>query len=215
MRRPAPAPAFPAFPLLLAVLLGAGAGCVGDGPAEPPAAGAPPQSEGPGHVTFTARGTTVAAFRSNPTVFADSFPRIWFNVTSNVTALLVELAWDDPVQDLDAFANAAAPSCPESDTADRAACEADATLDGYSFSEVRNRGGGPGAPDSPSRVLATREVLAPILDLCGDPCPFGSYPRTHQMGPVSANVAWENHVTLFYGPVPEGFTAIPDAAATP
>jgi hypothetical protein len=202
-----------ALPAILAVLAATLAGCAGgEGQPDATAAPAPPpvtEAARPPE-TFAAHGHIVAAYRSNPTAFGADFPRIFFNVTGDVTAILIELAWDDPVQDLDAYAHGDHGPCddPALDP-DRAACEADFTLDGYDLAEVRNRGGGPGAPDSPSRVLATRDDLAGLLGVCGDPCAFGSYPTTHQTEPAAADVEWRNYVTLFHGPVPDGFTAIP------
>jgi hypothetical protein len=202
-----------ALPALLAVLAAALAGCAAGGGHPDADHSTPPAAEAPPPETFAAHGRIGAAYRSNPTAFGADFPRIFFNVTGDVTAVLVELAWDDPVQDLDAFAHGDHGPCAEdASDPDRVGCEVDWSLDGYDFAEVRNRGGGPGAPDSPSRVLATRDDLAGLLARCGDPCAFGSYPTTHQTEPLAADVEWWNYVTLFRGPVPDGFTAIPPAA---
>jgi hypothetical protein len=202
--------AFPSPPLVLLAVAAALAGCAGDAPS--PGPDEPAADAGTGwHETFAAHGTTVVAYRSNPTVFADTFPRTWFNVTANTTGLLVELVWHDPAQDLDATAYANVDGCHGLAFPDDWACTVGGFADSYDFGEVRDRGGTPGAPDSPSRAFADAARLQEILAVCGDPCQFASYPRPHQLEPVVAGIEWWNYVTLFRGPVPEGFTAVPDA----
>jgi hypothetical protein len=175
-------------------------------PAPPPAAAAPPVQ------VFHKNGTTLVSQYANPVL-----PSQWgslgidFKAAQNATAILVEVAWDDTTVDLDARAQADVKRCPWTDPMDIAACATlgSALADGsFEFGVFQNTNGTPGAGDSPSRVLVDGEWLAEVLDACANPCPWTAYAWART---PAADVTWDLAVSVFYGPVPPGYTALPAA----
>lgn len=164
-----------AFPLAAAAALAAAlalAGCVSGPSAEPasaPAAEPPTVLRGEGMVT--ASGPMVA-------VGSQGFP---FRVESNVTLLLAEIQWEDPVQDLDLAL--ASPSAGMTGTA-------------QNFDHVAE-GGSPGAPDSPHGLT----VEAPET---------GDWQASAFANGAGAAVSYRLAITLFHGEatVPGGYSAL-------
>lgn len=157
---------------LAAALLALGAGCISDRPASgpAPAAAQPPTvllSEG----QVAASGPVVA-------VGGDSYP---FSVDPSVTLLLAEIQWEDPVQDIDLAL--ASPSA--------------GTVGGAQNFDHQAKGGSPGMPDSPHRLL----VEAP------EP---GDWQATAFADGAGAMVTYHLAITLFHGEtaVPDGYSAL-------
>lgn len=198
--------------IALAVLV-ALAGCAGPaGPAdrsEPPA----PAPHAAGPAVLHLHGTTTAGLyaRNDP---GGPFSRLDYNVTRNTTAILVEVRWNDTLQDLDArtWPNDVDACPPPSDPADpfsvgdAAVCTLD---DASGYGPYSNRGGDAGAGDSPSRLLVNQTDIATVQAQCGrDPCAWQAFAWART--PV-ADLEWDLWVSVFEGPVPDGYTAIPRA----
>lgn len=106
-----------------------------------------------------------------------------FTVEENATLLYAELAWDDPVTDLDIAVRSPA-------------AQDQANVQTYDHGV---QGGGPGQPDSPhSLTLSGSDLMA------------GAWSATAFANGASAGVPFRLAVTVFYGAdaVPEGYTAL-------
>jgi hypothetical protein len=161
-----------ALVLLAALALALGAGCLSDRPGASvaaPAAQPPTVLHGEGQVTA-----------SGPMVAVSGEP-YGFDVGGNVTLLLAEIQWEDPVQDLDLAL--ASPSA--------------ATTGGVQTFDHVAEGGSPGAPDSPHRLA----VEAPET---------GDWQATAFGDGASAMVPFTLAITLFHGEtsVPDGYSAL-------
>lgn len=192
------------FPLLALVVF---AGCADRAPDPAPA----PAAEGadPPRLPelYAAHGTTVVGVWARPVVPGiDESPRLWFNVTGEQTGIVVELAWNDTVQDLDARINSRVDLCAQGDEIFFVFCAIAEALHIKVPGDLWNDQGSLGDPDSPSRLVVTREEVQAFLELCGDPCHVSSYPWAQD--PI-VDVEWFLYVTVFYGEVPEDYTAIP------
>ena len=124
-----------------------------------------------------------------------------FEVGDNVTAALIEVVWDDMTSDLDAYA--IPDRCPDIGPQVDVECEVGVTTRTTHWYDAD--GGSPGAGDSPSRLMLADQVLQTE---CPSSCDwtFGAHART-----LAARVVVDLYVTLFYGDVPDGFTAVPAA----
>lgn len=198
--------------LAVVVLLAALSGCAAPAsPAgEPPAEGAAEPPPSPPFVTYTLHNTTLASVYANP-ILPDRWGSLGLGFRTDrntTTAVLAELVWNDTAQDLDARLEADVRRCPWEDNLDWAACHASMPLGdgGLEFGVFQNAQGVPGQGDSPSRAWADGERLLQVLDACSDPCNWTGYAWART--PI-ANIEWTLYVTVFEGPVPDGFTAIP------
>src|SRR5688572_15357525 len=84
--------------------------------------------------------------------------------------------------------------------ADEIVCMVDYRL-GYTW--FQDRGGDLGAGDSPSRVLVNETDVRELMELCArDTCIWqgGAWARQSVV-----DVEWNLAVSVFYGPVPEGY----------
>lgn len=111
-----------------------------------------------------------------------------FTVEENATLIFAELAWDDPVVDLDlALRSPNAVDQGNIQTYDHTA-----------------QGGGPGQPDSPHSLTLTGADVVP-----------GDWRGTTFASGASAGVPFRMAVSVFYGEteVPEGFSALNATAA--
>lgn len=193
------------LPLALAVGALALAGCIGS-PAAPgpqgegtnPTSGEGPAGESPelrpvdvdptvqprlqqypfsGKITAGA-GSQMVGYVS-PTGSAD--PHLFgFVVDQGAVAIVAELAWDQPLMDLDLLLNA--PSC-------------DATGAGTCLTQGD---GMPGQGDSPVMLIVTGDALAEVGDWT-----LGIWAKD------GANVEFRTVVTVFYGDMPpDGYTAL-------
>jgi hypothetical protein len=104
-----------------------------------------------------------------------------FNVTSNVTLLYVEIAWEDPVQDIDLAL---------------ASPDAGMTGTAQNFDYVQS-GGMPGAPDSPHSIT----IPSPAA---------GDWLASAFADGAAAMVDYRVAITLFHGEdaVPAGYSAL-------
>jgi hypothetical protein len=104
-----------------------------------------------------------------------------FEVTSNVTLLYAEIAWDDPVQDIDLAL---------------ASPDAGMTGTAQNFDYVA-QGGSPGAPDSPHSLT----IASPTA---------GDWQASAFADGAAAMVDYRVAITLFHGEtaVPAGYTAL-------
>lgn len=117
----------------------------------------------------------------------------FFHVDETVKAALIEVVWDDPVMDLDAYAipdNCDLPS----------PCNAELLVRQGDFHQAT--GGFPGQPDSPSQLFLDETTLRDACKACD--WTMGAWTQV-----AAAQVTAMIYVTLFSGEVPEGFTAIP------
>jgi hypothetical protein len=128
-------------------------------------------------------------------------------VPPNATALVIELEWDDGVQDLDAEAHAprqsglgGGPSCGfASLVSPRAWCDLDGSI---------------AFPDSPSRIDLAGLELAGVLDDCDQPSrPQWGDCNVFALGfrskDANALLDWHLVATVFVGgPPPDGFSAL-------
>jgi hypothetical protein len=119
----------------------------------------------------------------------------FFQVNETITAALIEVVWDDPVMDLDAYA--IPDNCDVPDP-----CNAELLVRQGDFHQ--SMGGAPGQPDSPSRLFLDGPTLRSACDACQ--WTMGAWTQA-----AAAQVTARIYVTLFTGDVPEGFTAIPAA----
>lgn len=163
--------------LLVGVLLLGMSGCLSS-----PSSSAPPMHAGtaadPAPATIV-RGTgSIAASGPALAVGGASIP---FTVTSNVTLLFAEIAWDDPVQDIDLAL---------------ASPEAGMTGTAQNFDYVAT-GGMPGAPDSPHSLT----IPSPTA---------GDWQASAFANGAAAMVDYRIVVTLFHGEatVPAGYSAL-------
>jgi hypothetical protein len=156
-------------------------GCLdgdGDGATSSSSSSTVPPDVTPGQPTVVHGSGTITA--SGP-VLAIGGASIPFTVDGNVTLLFAEIAWDDPVQDIDlALASPSAGMTGAAQNYDHLAT-----------------GGMPGAPDSPhSLTLPAPEA--------------GGWQASAFANIVAAQIEYRIAVTLFYGEtaVPEGYTAL-------
>lgn len=159
--------------LLAGLLLTLAAGCLSDRPAQGPG---PSQAAEP-PTLLHAEGQVTA---SGPMLAVGGAP-FTFPVAANVTLLLAEIQWEDPVQDLDLAL--ASPSAGTTGTA-------------QNF-DHRAEGGAPGAPDSPHQLA----VEAPET---------GDWQATAFGNGGGAMVEYRLAITLFHGEtaVPDGYTGL-------
>jgi hypothetical protein len=193
--------------LLAGLLLAGLAGC---SQPTPSAATPPPAADAaapPAPTVYHDAGTIPVGLYGSDWANRDGHEDIRFNTTANVTAILVELAWTDPMQDIDAHLRALTDDCPDADDIDFVYCLVTPFAGEQNFGEFQARGGRPGAPDSPSRLLVSGDDLKAVMDACGDPCTWFAEPWA--TGPYAA-IDFTLHVSVFTdGPPPDGYTAIP------
>jgi len=210
----------PAIAILAALLL---AGC-SQGPGHSPDAGAsappgslePPSQPSPLSVFHLDGTATVGLWARNDPDGMGGYPRLAFNITPATVAIVVEVAWDDPRQDLDARTwPERLQECPPTwqppdpwSLGDDLACEL-SNLDGRrAFMDAE---GGPGQGDSPSRVAVDAAQVAEMRERCGEEgCTWAAWAWARH--PV-VGLQWDLWVSVFETPVPEGYTAIPAAQA--
>lgn len=156
-------------------------------------------------------GTSVVGFRGHPqSGELDRAEQISVAFTPEVTAVLAELRWDAGAQDLDLWVHANVDPCDPrlygKEVGNWTLCTLRTdVLDQPGFGEFADRDGSVGSPDLYGRVLVDRARMAPVLELCGEGCHLSAVPWG---GDPYAAVGWELHVTVFYGPVPEGYSAL-------
>lgn len=164
----------------LAALAVLASGCLSDDdlpPSDGGPDGAPGSTDAQPPTVLRGEGQITA---SGPVVAVGGTP-MTFSVAPNATLLLAEIAWDDPVQDINLAL--ASPSAGMTGTA-------------QNFDHVAE-GGSPGMPDSPhSLAVASPET--------------GDWQASAFANGGGANVEFRIAVTLFHGEttVPEGYTAI-------
>lgn len=201
-------PLLPILPILLPVLLASLAGCASPGPeaSEEDAAVPAPAAAVQVHALH---GESAAVARSG---HVPERPVLAFDTPAGVRAIVVELTWDDGVQDLDSFLQAAVPHCPAGSSPvgqafEAAACAVEDAYFGYpGFGAFRNSDGEPGEPDDPSRMFIVGRDLAAVLAACGDPCRWEAWPEARE---PAAAVRWSLYVSVFTGDLPMDYTAIP------
>ncbi len=189
----------PTLFLLSLILL---AGC-SDAPwAEPETPREPDSVEAPlDPATYQTNGTIVAL---NPI----GGPGYWltrFPVNHDVQWILVELVWDDPIADLDAYINGNG-GCPEFQQPND--CTLDDRIDDLGEDRPglwQNREGTLGRPDSPSRILLSREDIQAGLSRCkqrsdseGVDCHEWTAGANPGLDEVGVDVAWTMYVTVGY-----------------
>ncbi len=150
------------------------------------------------------------------TVPNQTFITPYFNATPDAMAILVEVAWNDTFQDLDAelkfkedipchtgFPSAA---CTVLDPTGHPQALVNNWL-GQDVGQFKNRDGLPGAPDSPSRILVERDTLRILGAYCEENCTW--FPSLENKGPF-VDLEFHLFVSVFYGQAPPpGYTAIP------
>lgn len=159
-------------------------------------------------VVYAKHNTTTLGIFANPTITpgeGDHFG-VSFNTTADVRAIMVEVAWNDTVQDLDAYLKADVEECPYDDSLEDLACNVDNWSYQYEFGVFQNKNGSPGMGDSPSRVLLDGDDLAEVIDACEGTCNWRALPWGRA---PFADLEWHMWVSVFYEDVPEGYTAIP------
>lgn len=166
-----------------------------------------PSSDGPDAVqVFTLNGSTMMGGRG--TLIPEDAP-LRFTTDSSASAIVLELSWDDDVQDLNGFLRASVDPCPAESPlrpVDEAFCVGDdLILDSPGFGAFRDADGDLGAPDNPSHLVVEGEALRQTLQECKDPCEWQSWPESEAL---HANVSWSLHVSVFRGAVPPGYTAL-------
>lgn len=199
---------------VLALLLLAGCAAPDQPDADPEATPENPAEAGPDHPSEDERASTEVfslVAGSETTTWTDTIDLTlrwgvpfapWdqqdvrqFEVETNHTAMLVEVAWDDPAMDLDAYAQPL--NCDL-----QSPCNAERVVREGQFHTAP--GGMPGQGDSPSRLFIDAAMLH---DGC-DECPWYAGGLTET---AAAQVTATIYVTLFTAEVPAGFTAIPQA----
>lgn len=204
------------------------AGCLGDeaapdppgtSPADSPADPAPDSAEGAVEATLAADGRVLrATFASRGRMGVEVAPGIagpqdsdgWqlrFPVEAGATAVVVEVAWNDTVQDLDAYL-AGAKDCydrvPFPDMA--VVCLGDLVAADGTYGLWWNRDGAVGQPDSPSRIVATGAQLADAGT--------GTWQAHTWAKDASADLEFHVFATVLYdGSDPAAFTAVPWSTA--
>lgn len=192
------------FTLLTALL----AGC--NQPASTSLADVPDQTSAAYSLVYHIEGyTELAVFAGLPAPGSQGGPVLRFNTTENLTAVVLEVAWNDTVQDLDAALSADVngicfdpPNCvhPLSSLSGTAYT---------SFGDFYNQNGTVGDPDSPSRIVVKGLALQDVLDECASPCEWGAGALTKGKGPW-VQVSWNLWVTVFYNEEPpSSYTAVP------
>jgi hypothetical protein len=130
-----------------------------------------------------------------------------FTVPLDVSAVFLELAWDDPVQDLNLLvttgvfqcaADQLVPSDPS--LPDDPFCHTHAYFGVPGEGRFLAEGGNQGEPNSPTRLLLRGPILQRTMEQCGDLCPFWARP-TSDFWP-SVGVAWTIDVWVYTGPSP-------------
>ncbi len=139
-----------------------------------------------------------------------------FNTTPDATAIVVEVAWNDTFQDLDAelkfeedipchtgFPSA---TCTVLDPTGHPQALVNHWL-GQDVGQFKNDGGSLGAPDNPSRIIVEGDDLRHLSYYCEEICEW--YTSADNKGPF-IDLDWHLYISIFYGvEIPDGYTAIP------
>lgn len=136
-------------------------------------------------------------------------------VPEHATGLVVEVAWSDPVQDLDAEMHAPEDLADPVRQTQRSQPFTCVVGQSRAPGVYCNPGGRVGAPDAPSRIALDADELAEHLA----PCSPSSQPYWGECGvwaigfrskDVNAMVQWHVYASVFVGQeIPKGYSAVP------